>query len=111
MGITKKDKDNEEKDKEAIRKAISGEGINHNAVLDSPRRRSRGMNFPSAQPSMSGTIIAKFTLMNIYTESQYRHAATTDQPTDEEIDPLSQPIQVGATGLGCRMDWRGWFGA
>jgi len=99
MGITKKDKENEEKDKEAIRKAILGEGINPNAVLDSPRRRVAWNELPAALAvDVWREYAAKFTLDELFTPTQPVPPAPPQlyQPTEEEIDPLSQPIQVGA---------------
>jgi hypothetical protein len=103
MGITKRDRENEEKDKEAIRKAILGEGINPNAVLDSPRRRVAWNELPAALAvDVWREYAAKFTLDQLFTPEQPVPPAPPqlDQPTDEEIDPLSQPIQVGANRAG-----------
>jgi hypothetical protein len=103
MGITKKDKESEEKDKEAIRKAILGEGINPNAVLDSPRRRVAWNELPAALAvDVWREYVAKFTLDELFTPSQVVPPPPPQfyQPTDEEIDPLSQPIQVGANRAG-----------
>ena len=103
MGITKKDKENEEKDKEAIRKAILGEGINPNAVLIRHVAASPGMNFPLRWPWMSGaSMLPSSPWMNYsHRNSQVPPAPPQlDQPTEEEIDPLSQPIQVGANRAG-----------
>ena len=99
MGITKKDKENEEKDKEAIRKAILGEGINPNAVPDSPRRRVAWNELPAALAvDVWREYVAKFTLDELFKPDQVVPPAPvqTPQPSEEEIDPLSQPIQVGA---------------
>jgi SPFH domain / Band 7 family len=99
MGITKKDKENEEKDKEAIRKAILGEGINPNAVPDSPRRRVAWNELPAALAvDVWREYVAKFTLDELFKPDQIVPPAPiqTPQPSEEEIDPLSQPIQVGA---------------
>jgi hypothetical protein len=96
-GVTKREKENEKKDKEAIRRAILGEGINPIAVLDSPRRRVAWNELPgSLAVDVWREYIAKFTLDQLFQAEQVipppaRHAP---QPTEEEIDPLSQPIQV-----------------
>src|SRR5215208_4260330 len=103
MGITAKDKLSEARDKDAIRKAILGEGINPNAVLDSPRRRVAWNELPAALAvDVWREYVAKFTLDELFTPSQLVPAAPAQlyQPTDEEIDPLSQPIQVGANRAG-----------
>ena len=99
MGITKKDKENEEKDKEAIRKAILGEGINPNAVPDSPRRRVAWNELPAALAvDVWREYVAKFTLDELFSPEQVvpPTPVQSPQPSEEEIDPLSQPIQVGA---------------
>lgn len=103
MGITKRDRESEEKDKEAIRKAILGEGINPNAVLDSPRRRVAWNELPVALAvDVWREYAAKFTLDELFTPGQSVPPALPQlyQPTEEEIDPLSQPIQVGANRAG-----------
>jgi hypothetical protein len=103
MGITKRDKENEEKDKEAIRKAILGEGINPNAVLDSPRRRVAWNELPAALAvDVWREYAAKFTLDQLFKPEQPVPPTPPQlyQPTEEEIDPLSQPIQVGANRAG-----------
>jgi hypothetical protein len=103
MGITKSDKKNEEKDKEEIRKAILGEGINPNAVLDSPRRRVAWNELPAALAvDVWREYAAKFTLDELFRPEQPVPPAPPQlyQPTEEEIDPLSQPIQVGANRAG-----------
>ncbi|MGZ9234589.1 MAG: hypothetical protein ACXW4E_03620, partial [Anaerolineales bacterium] len=98
-GVTKRDKENEAKDKEAIRKAILGEGINPNAVLDSPRRRVAWNELPGLLAvDVWREYVAKFTLDQLFQPTQLVPPAPIPpaQPTEEEIDPLSQPIQVGA---------------
>jgi hypothetical protein len=96
-GVTKRDKQNEEKDKEAIRAAILGEGVNPNAV--SARRRVAWNEFPAALAvDLWREYAAKFTLDELFrpTQSVPPTAPKLPQPTNEETDPLSQPIQVGA---------------
>jgi hypothetical protein len=98
-GVTKRDKQNEERDKEAIRKAILGEGINPIAVLDSPRRRVAWNELPgSLAVDIWREYAAKFTLDQLFRPDQLVPAPPPPipQPTEEEIDPLSQPLQVGA---------------
>ena len=98
-GVTKREKDNEEKDKEAIRKAILGEGINPTAVLDLPRRRVAWNELPaSLAVDVWREYAAKFTLDQLFQRDQLIPAPPPRiaQPLEEEIDPLSQPIQVGA---------------
>jgi len=98
-GVTKRDKENEAKDKEAIRKAILGEGINPTAVLDSPRRRVAWNELPaSLAVDIWREYAAKFTLDQLFQPTQLvpPPPVLPPEPTDEEIDPLSQPLQVGA---------------
>src|SRR5215208_1911996 len=97
MGISAKDKENEAKDKEAIRRAILGEGVNPNAVPDSPRRRVAWNELPAALAvDVWREYAAKFTLDQLFEPTQLVPPAppSTTQPTEEEIDPLSQPLQV-----------------
>jgi hypothetical protein len=98
-GVTKRDKENEKKDKEAIRKAILGEGINPNAVPDSPRRRVAWNELPaSLAVDVWREYVSKFTLDELFRPDQLVPPPPPQlpQPTEEEIDPLSQPILVGA---------------
>ena len=98
-GITKRDRENEKRDKEAIRKAIVGEGINPNAPPDSYGHRVAWNQLPA---SLAGDVwreyAAKFTLDELFLQNQMVPPPPVQypQPTEEEIDPLSQPIQVGA---------------
>lgn len=98
-GITPKDKQNEKEDQEAIRKAILGEGINPNVRPDSPRHRVAWNQLPALLAvDVWREYVAKFTLDELFDPSQVVPPAEppAPQPTEEEIDPLSQPIQVGA---------------
>lgn len=98
-GVTKKDKENEKRDKEAIRRVILGEGINPNAVQDSPRRRVAWNELPGALAAdLWREYAAKFTLDQLFQPDQPVPPPTPSvpQPTEEEIDPLSQPIQVSS---------------
>ncbi|HSB01762.1 MAG TPA: hypothetical protein VLE49_14015 [Anaerolineales bacterium] len=98
-GVTKKDKENEKKDKEAIRRAILGEGINPVELLDSPRRRVAWNVLPgSLAADLWREYVAKFTLDQLFQPDQMvpPPPPPVPQPTEEEIDPLSQPIQVNS---------------
>jgi len=97
-GITPKDKQNEKEDQVAIRKAILGEGINPNVPLDSPRHRIAWNQLPALLAvDVWREYVAKYTLDELFTPSQEVPPEVPPplQPTEEEVDPLSQPIQVG----------------
>jgi hypothetical protein len=96
-GVRRSDRQSEAKDKEAIRRAILAEGINPNAVPDSPRRRVAWNELPAALAvDVWREYAAKFTLDQLFQPTQLVPLASpaTAQPTEEEIDPLSQPLQV-----------------
>ena len=98
-GVTKKAKAEEEKDKEAIRKAILGEGINPNMQANSPRHRVAWNQLPAALAvDLWREYAAKFTLDELFAPEQSLPATPpqSPQPTEEEIDLLSQPLRVGA---------------
>ncbi|MEO5887329.1 MAG: hypothetical protein ABIQ77_06680 [Anaerolineales bacterium] len=98
-GVTKKAKAEEAKDKDAIRKAILGEGINPNMQVGSPRHRVAWNQLPAALAvDLWREYAAKFTLDELFAPEQSVPitAPQSPQPTDEEIDLLSQPLQVGA---------------
>ncbi len=98
-GITKKAREQEEKDKDAIRRAILGEGINPMAEPDSPRRRVAWNQLPvSLAVDVWREYAAKFTLDELFQPTQVVpvSAPPAPEPAEFEIDPLSQPIQVGA---------------
>jgi len=98
-GITKKARENEEKDKEAIRKAILGESINPHNASDTTQRRVAWNELPlSLAVDVWREYAAKFTMDELFKQEQLvpAPAPTPPQPTDEEIDPLSQPILVTA---------------
>jgi hypothetical protein len=98
-GVRRSDRLSEERDKDAIRRAILGEGINPNAVLDSPRRRVAWNEFPAALAvDVWREYAAKFTLDQLFQPTQLVPPPTpaTAQPTEEEVDPLSQPLHVSA---------------
>jgi hypothetical protein len=87
----------EEKDKDAIRRAILAEGINPNEVADSPRRRVHWNELPGALAvDVWREYAAKFTLDQLFQPTQEVPPPSPPpvQPTEEEIDPLSQPLQV-----------------
>ena len=96
-GVRRSDRLKENEDKEAIRKAILGEGINPNAVLDSPRRRVAWNELPgSLVVDVWREYAGKFTLDQLFQPEQLvpPPPPPVPEPLDEEIDPLSQPIQV-----------------
>ena len=98
-GVTKKAKMEEQKDKDAIRKAILGEGINPNIQPGSPRHRVAWNQLPAALAvDVWREYVAKFTLDELFAPDQLVPAPPFQppQPTEEEIDFLSQPIHVGA---------------
>ncbi|MDQ2692692.1 MAG: SPFH domain-containing protein [Chloroflexota bacterium] len=97
-GVRRSDKLKEREDQEAIQRAILGEGINPTAVLDSPRRRVAWNELPgSLAVDVWREYAAKFTLDQLFLPEQLVPPAPppVPRPTEEEIDPLSQPIQVG----------------
>lgn len=96
-GVRRSDRQSEEKDKDAIRRAILAEGINPNAVADSPRRRVAWNELPAALAvDVWREYAAKFTLDQLFEPTQLVPPAPPAlvQPTEEEIDPLSQPLQI-----------------
>lgn len=99
IGVTKRDRENQKRDKEAIRKAILGEGINPNAVPDSPRHRVAWNEFPaSLAVDVWREYVSKFTLDQLFQPTQLVPPSPPPglEPAEEEVDPLSQPISVGA---------------
>jgi hypothetical protein len=97
-GFRRSDRLNEQHDKDAIRRAILAEGINPNAVADSPRHRVAWNELPAALAvDVWREYAAKFTLDQLFEPTQLVPPAppAMTQPTEEEIDPLSQPIQFG----------------
>ena len=98
-GVTKKARADELKDKAAIRKAILGEGINPNIQPGSPRHRVAWNQLPATLAvDVWREYVAKFTLDELFTPDQLvpSQPVQPPQPTEEEIDLLSQPLQVGA---------------
>lgn len=120
-GITKRDRENEKQDKEAIRKAILAEGINPNIRPDSPRHRIAWNQLPAVLAvDLWREYAAKFTLDELFKPEQIVPPAPPQlpQPTEEEIDPLSQPLKVSTNKetmqdvltstlrfINLRMDW------
>lgn len=99
-GITRKAKENEEKDKEAIRKAILGEGVNTNLNADTSRKTTVAWNeLPAALAvDVWREYASKFTLNEMFNPEQLIPAASLLplQPIEVEIDPFSQPVQAAA---------------
>jgi len=120
-GVTKKDKDYEKQDKKAVEKAILGEGINPNAQPDSPRHRVAWNQLPAVLAvDLWREYAAKFTLDELFKPDQVVLIAppTPPHPSEEEFDPLSQPVQVSPNRetmkntmtkvlrfINLRMDW------
>ncbi len=99
-GVRRSDRLNEAKDKDAIRRAILAEGINPNAVADSPRHRVAWNELPAALAvDVWREYAAKFTLDQLFQPTQVvpPPPVPTVQPTEDEVDPLSQPIQVSGS--------------
>lgn len=98
-GVTKLAKVQEEQDKEAIRKAILGEGINPNIEPSSPRHRVAWNQLPATLAvDIWREYVSKFTLDQLFAPDQPVPVSPVQslQPTEDEIDLLSQPLQVGA---------------
>lgn len=98
-GITRKARENEAEDKDAIRRAILGEGVNPNALSEMTRRRVAWNELPaSLAVDVWREYASKFTLDELFKSDQLIPPPITPppQPTNEEIDPLSQPIQITA---------------
>ena len=97
-GISKKDKENEKQDQLAIQKAILAEGINPNINTDSPRHRVAWNQLP-AQLAVDvwREYVAKFTLDELFQPNQSVPPAPPQplEPIEEEIDPLTQRLQLG----------------
>jgi len=107
-GITRKAKENEEKDKEAIQKAILGEGVNPDVLAETPRSRVAWNELPaSLAVDVWREYASKFTLDDLFKLEQLIPPPPEihPQPTDEEIDPLSQPIQV----MSNQTVMQGWY--
>lgn len=99
-GITRKARAEEQQDKAAIQKAILGEGVNPNASSESPRRRVAWNQLPALLAvDVWREYAAKYTLDELFKPDQIIPPPPPQlpQPTEEEIDPLSQPLRVGAS--------------
>lgn len=94
-GITKKAQENEKRDKDAIRKAVLGEGVN--ATTELSLRKMRWNELPGMLAvDVWREYAAKFTLDEFF-ELKYDIPAPPPQPpqpTEEEIDPLTRPVLV-----------------
>jgi regulator of protease activity HflC (stomatin/prohibitin superfamily) len=98
-GITKKDRENEAKDKEVIQKAILGEGVNPNISVDSPRHRVAWNQLPSQLAvDVWREYVAKFTLDQLFKPEQIvpPPPPPAPEPVEEEIDPLTQPLLIAS---------------
>ncbi|MCC6298199.1 MAG: hypothetical protein IT314_02795 [Anaerolineales bacterium] len=100
IGITAKGKLNEAEDQKAIRNAVLGEGINPYYKPENPRYRMAWNQLPAALAiDVWREYAAKFTLEEFFIPSQEPLPVPPKplEPTEEEIDPLTQAIQVGPT--------------
>lgn len=98
-GASPKDKRHEKEDQEAIRKAILGEGVNPYFKAENPRHRMAWNQLPAALAvDVWREYASKFKLDEFFLSEQKVPSAQppTIEPTEEEIDPLTQAIQVGA---------------
>ena len=96
-GPTSTAKRMEGRDQEAIKKAILGEGINPNIDPESSLHRVAWNRLPAMLAvDLWREYAAKFTLDELFKASQEvpPPPPALPQPTEEEIDPLSRPIQV-----------------
>jgi len=99
FGITKKDKENERLDEEAIQKAILGEGINPNISTDSPRHRVAWNQLPVLLAvDVWREYVAKFKLDELFKPDQLVPAPPPQihEPVEEEIDPLTQRLDLSS---------------
>src|SRR5258706_4433912 len=97
-GVTKKDKEKEEQDKDAIQRAILGEGINPNVSSDPPRHRVVWNQLPVLWAvDLWRKYAAKFTLDELFKRDQFVPPPPPQilTPVEEEIDPLTQALQIG----------------
>lgn len=99
MGVRKQDKVDEEKDREAIRRAILGEGINPNERPGSPRHRVAWNQLPALLAvDLWREYAAKFTLDELFKPDQEVPPTppSLPPPPEEEFDPFSQPVSTDA---------------
>lgn len=96
-GVTKKSKENEEKDKEVIRRVILGEAVNPNVTSEMPARRVAWNQLPAVLAvDVWREYAAKFTLDQFF-EAKEKMPETPPlptQPEEDEIDPLTRPVLV-----------------
>lgn len=98
-GVTKKDKEAEREDMEAIRRAILGEGVNPMIDRGSPRHRIAWNQLPVLLAvDVWREYASKFTLDELFLPTQIipPTPAESPAPTPDEIALLSQPIRVSA---------------
>ena len=96
-GYTKRAKEEEARDKAAIRKAILGEGVNPIILPGSPRHRVAWNELPAALAvDLWREYVAKFTLDELFSPDQPVPVPVpqTPAPIEPDIDPLSQPLIV-----------------
>jgi hypothetical protein len=100
-GITRKALEEEEQDKEAVRKAILGEGINPIVIAESDDQRRVAWNVLPASLAVDvwREYASKFTLDELFRAEQIIPPVTPVplKPAWEEIDPLSKPVQMTST--------------
>lgn len=94
-GTTQRSKENEERDKEAIRRAILGEAVNPNATNEMSRRRVAWNQLPAMLAvDLWREYAARFTLDQFFEARQEipQPQSNSDQPEEDEIDPLTRPV-------------------
>jgi len=92
-GVTSKDKMNENEDKEVIRNAILGEGVNPYYGAESPRRRMAWNQLPTALAvDVWREYASKFTLEELFTPGQEVPPPPPPkmEPSEEEVASLTQ---------------------
>ncbi len=97
-GVTSRDKREEKEDQEAIYKAVIGEGINPDYKPENPRYRAAWNQLPAALAvDVWRDYASKFKLDEFFSAEQNVPPVQPPpiEPTEEEIDPLTQAIQVG----------------
>lgn len=96
-GLTRKARENEKKDQDAIRRAIIGQGVNLNALPDSPRRRLAWNELPaSLAVDVWREYVAKFTLNQLFKPEKQDHSPSEEPPTQPEIEEdLFKPLPAG----------------
>lgn len=96
-GLTRKARENEKKDQDAIRKAIIGQGVNLNALPDSPRRRLAWNELPaSLAVDVWREYVAKFTLDQLFEPKLKVPPPSDEPPVQPEVEEdLFQPLPAG----------------